>query len=233
MAAEYQRFVTALQALGPGDWTRPTSCPGWDVHAMACHVLGMTEMASSTVEQLRQVRAARRAGGLFIDALTALQVSKHVHETPAQLVAKLERVAPRAARHRARTPSLVRRLRMADQPVDARGEQTEAWTVAYLVDVVLTRDAWMHRSDLAEATGRPMQLTAEHDGALVADVVAEWADRHGQPCALILTGPAGGAWQFGAGGPSLELDAVEFCRLLSGRGDADRAAGLLRTRVPF
>ncbi|MBV9293204.1 MAG: hypothetical protein JO222_12200 [Frankiales bacterium] len=108
--------------------------------------------------------------------------------------------------------------------------EAETWSYGYLVDVILTRDPWMHRSDLAEATGRPMQLTADHDGVLVADVVAEWATRHGQPFSLTLTGPAGGQWAFGTDGPALEYDAVEFCRLLSGRG---QATGLLTTQVPF
>jgi hypothetical protein len=76
----------------------------------------------------------------------------------------------------------------------------------------------MHRMDIVAATGRPPVLTAEHDGIIVADVAREWAGRHGQPCLLRLTGPAGGTFEPGVGGPSLELDAVEFCRILSGRG---------------
>jgi hypothetical protein len=96
--------------------------------------------------------------------------------------------------------------------------------------VILTRDPWMHRSDIAAATGAELALTSEHDGVIVADVASEWAERHGRPCTLTLTGPAGGSWVFGAGGPSYELDAVEFCRILSGRGTGD---GLLATRVPF
>jgi hypothetical protein len=75
-----------------------------------------------------------------------------------------------------------------------------------------------------------MHLTADHDGALVADVVTEWAGRHGQPCSVRLTGPAGGTWTFGAGGSEVEMDAVDFCRTLSGRGSA---SGLLETAVPF
>jgi hypothetical protein len=88
----------------------------------------------------------------------------------------------------------------------------------------------MHRADIARATGAAHVLTAEHDGVLVADVVAEWAARHGQPCTLHLTGPAGGTWASGEGGPLIETDAVEFCRLLCGRGHAD---GLLAVQVPF
>jgi uncharacterized protein (TIGR03083 family) len=78
-AAEYDRFIGQLRELAPGDWTRPTACPAWDIHAIACHVLGMAEFAASPVEQARQMRAAKRAKGPFLDALTALQVDKHRH----------------------------------------------------------------------------------------------------------------------------------------------------------
>jgi hypothetical protein len=64
----------------------------------------------------------------------------------------------------------------------------------------------------------------------VADVVDEWAQRHGRPFELVLTGPAGGRWQVGTGGERIELDAVEFCRTLSGRVEGH---GLLATAVPF
>ena len=234
-ADEYDRFVAQLRQLAPDDWSTPTACPAWDVHAMACHVLGMAEFAASVPEQLRQMRAARKAGGLFIDALTALQVDKHITRTPAAVVAKLAEVGPRAAAGRRRTPALVRRIALADQPVEETGTQTEKWTLGYLTDVILTRDTWMHRSDIAAATGDVMTLTPEHDGALVADVVAEWAARHQQPCTITLTGPAGGSWTFndaGTGGDRAahKLDAVEFCRILSGRASG---TGLLATRVPF
>ena len=102
-AHEYERFVAQLRDLSPDDWSRPTACPAWDVHAMACHVLGMAEFAASVPEQLRQMRAAHKAGGLFIDALTALQVDKHSTRPPAELVTRLAEVAPRAAAGRRRT----------------------------------------------------------------------------------------------------------------------------------
>jgi hypothetical protein len=150
-------------------------------------------------------------------------------------VARLAEVGPRAAAGRRRTPALARRIVLAGQPVDEKGTRTEKWTVGYLTDVILTRDTWMHRSDIAEATGRAMTLTPGHDGRLVADIAAEWASRHGQPCTLTLTGPAGGTWTFNGTGAAVEsaayeLDAVDFCRVLSGRGRGD---GLLATRVPF
>ena len=103
-------------------------------------------------------------------------------------------------------------------------------TFGYLFETILTRDTWMHRVDTAEATGRPMVLTAEHGGVLVADVVTEWAARHDAPFTLQLTGPAGGHWQVGEGGTELTLDAVLFARTLSGRASGD---GLLTVEVPF
>ncbi|GAA5138996.1 hypothetical protein [Pseudonocardia adelaidensis] len=53
--------------------------------------------------------------------------------------------------------------------------------------------------------------------------------RHGMPHLLRLSGPAGGRWNAGDG-PELELDAVEFCRVPSGRGHGE---GLLGVEVPF
>lgn len=227
-AAEYQRFADLLHALGPGDWAKPTECSGWDVRAMAAHVLGMVEMAASIREQRRQLKLARSRGGLFIDALTTLQVQERADMTPAQIAAQFATRAPKAARGRRRTPGLIRRRTL---PIPQQvGEHEEPWTIGYLIDVILTRDPWMHRADIARATGAELVLTADHDGVLVADVVAEWADRHGQPHVLHLTGPAGGSWMSGEGGPLIETDAIEFCRLLSGRG---HASGLLATQVPF
>jgi hypothetical protein len=74
------------------------------------------------------------------------------------------------------------------------------------------------------------QLTGEHDGRIVADVVAEWSRRHAQPYTLVLTGPAGGRFTAGTGAPEQRLDAVEFVRILSGRADGP---GILRHKLPL
>ena len=69
----------------------------------------------------------------------------------------------------------------------------ESWRLGYLIDIIYLRDLWMHRIDTARATGAELVLTPEHDGVIVADVVAEWARRHQQPFTLELTGAAGGS----------------------------------------
>lgn len=218
---------TFPQDRPPDSWAKPTECPGWDVRAVAAHALGMVEMAASIRENNRQLNLARSRGGVFIDALTALQVEERAGMTPDQITARFAARAPKAARARRWAPGLVRRRTMPDR--QQVGGHDEAWTLGYLIDIILTRDPWMHRADIARATSAELVLTSDHDGVLVADVVAEWAARHGQPCTLRLTGPAGGSWT-GGGGPLIEIDTVEFCRVLSGRGHAD---GLLATQVPF
>jgi uncharacterized protein (TIGR03083 family) len=227
-ATEYDRVGQLLSSLRPDEWALPTECPGWDVRAMAGHMLGMAEMAASVREGSRQQRAAKRRGGVFIDALTALQVEERADMPPAELRQRFEAVGPRAARARRRTPGFIRRRRM---PVQQRvNGELETWTLGFLIDTILTRDPWMHRIDIARATGREPVLTADHDGLLVADVAVEWAGRHGRPCRLDLSGPAGGTWTFGTGGPDISLDAVDFCRILAGR---EPASDVLATEVPF
>ncbi|HJQ02827.1 MAG TPA: maleylpyruvate isomerase family mycothiol-dependent enzyme [Jatrophihabitans sp.] len=227
-ATEYQRFLDMLRSLQPQDWVKPTECPGWDVRAMAAHALGMVEMAASIRESNRQVKLARRAGGVFLDALTKLQVDERAEMTPTQIVDRYAARAPKAARSRRRTPGFIRRRTL---PIPQQvGGRDESWTIGYLIDVILTRDPWMHRIDISLATGVPLKLAADHDAVLVADVVAEWAARHGQPYRLRLTGPAGGEWASDQQDRLVEMDAIEFCRAVSGRGPAD---GLLTTQVPF
>ncbi len=102
-------------------------------------------------------------------------------------------------------------------------------TLGFLVDTIMNRDFWMHRVDLARATGNELVLTADHDGVVVADVV-EWARAHGRPFRLVFGGPAGGTFSRGEHGEEIQLDAIEFCRMLSGRAPR---AGLLDQEVPY
>lgn len=227
-ATEYGRFADLLDRLPPEGWSRPTDCPGWDVRAIAAHAFGMARMAESLIEMGRQLSAARHADGEFLDALTAHQVEKFSGRDTERLCSDYRTSGMRAARARARTPSFVRSRAMPE--VQKVGEVEERWTVGYLLDIILTRDPWMHRVDICRATGESMVLTADHDGALVADVVDEWKIRHRQPIDLHLTGPAGGRWSTGTSAHPIELDAVEFCRILSGRGPA---TGILAVQVPF
>lgn len=227
---EYQRVAEQLRSLESQDWSEPTDCPLWDVRAMAGHTAGMlatfTGYRTLMGEMRRATMVAKRSGGPMIDALTAKQVADHAELSTPELIAQIDEIGPCAARWRATRPGPFRKIPMKQEV----GGAPETWRMGYLLDVILTRDPWMHRVDIARATGREMELTMEHDGRLIADVVAEWARRHGKPFTLTLTGPAGGAFRSGENGEHITIDAVEFCRTLSGRA---MGTGLLTQEVPF
>lgn len=225
---EFARMVELLRDLRVDEWQQPTVCTLWKVQEMVAHVVGMADAQASLRQFMHDFRAAgKRSGGAMIDALNATQVRDRAELTPAQLVDRLAEVAPAAVRARRRTPALLRRgLHLKQDPPF----ETERWAYGFLVDTIFTRDTWMHRLDIARATGRDMVVTPEHDGRVVAAVVAEWAHRHSRPFSLRLTGMAGGEWYAAEGGEPIELDALEFCRTLSGRAPG---SGLLATPVPF
>ena len=229
-ATEYERCATLLGALSNGDWSAATECPDWDVRQMAAHMLGMVELAASVREGMRQNKAATIDGQFDIDELTALQVRERADWTGPRIAARYGERWPAALKGRRRTPWFVRRRALP--PFQVNGAP-EVWTMGYLIDVILTRDPWTHRMDICRALGREPVVTRDHDGLIVADVVAEWSRRHGKEFDLRLTGAAGGSWTVGANGPRIELDAVEFCRVVSKRPGAVPLDALLSTEVPF
>jgi uncharacterized protein (TIGR03083 family) len=226
---ECERLLAVADDLRDEQWLVQTECTDWSVKDMLGHVLGMLEAQSDSDERMRQFKIAtgiaEQTGGRRLDAMTALQVREHASLSVDALRRTLHDAVPRGIAGRtATTPE----QRAAAYSSGLSGENP--WTFGYLFDIVLTRDPWIHRVDICRAIDRDMELTADHDGRIVADVVADWARRHLQPFTLTLSGPAGDRFAAGTGGPDLDLDAVEFCRILSGRASG---SGLLATSVPF
>jgi uncharacterized protein (TIGR03083 family) len=196
------------------------------VRQLLAHLVGAAEATASLRETRRQQALGRklRPGAPVVDGMNEVQVRERADTTPSRLLADLASTAERGVRARRRLPAPVRMLRVPfGPPLGVR-------SVGYLMDRIYTRDAWLHRLDLTRATDGTPVLTREHDGRLVADVVQEWTGPHGQPFDLTLTGPAGGHWSNGTGGERLTVDAVEFCRILSGRAPGE---GLLARQIPF
>ncbi len=142
---------------------------------MALHVLGSGEAQASVREFAHQLRRGMPLNKEidshhWVDGLNELQIRERHHLSNAELVAQLAVVGPKAVKGRWHTPPPARYLPIPFGP-------PVVWApLKYLLDVGFTRDVWAHRIDIDAAINRPMQLSADHDGRLVA----EWASIHGQ-----------------------------------------------------
>ena len=229
-ARENEKFAELLRSFGPEDWSKPTDCALWDVHALVAHVVGAAAGQAAPREFIRQVRKGRplkvEIGGQFWwDGMNEFQVRERSGHSPAQLIAEWDTASARALRARRGLPRPLARLPLLNLPAPV-GRQP----LAYLFDVGFTRDVWMHRIDLARATGTTLDLDGHHDGRIVADLVAEWAATHGEPFVLTLDGPAGAMFRAGTDGERVDIDAVEFARILAERG---HGTGILRHPLPL
>ena len=226
----YKRFEEMLQQLTPRDWSKQTVCTDWDVRQLVAHVLGFAESNASFrvfVSGMRRgkKRSAEKGYDHFIHGMNEVQVEEREHLTPAELVSRWSEVWPKALRGRKRFPPFMRPL-----PVDFGPPIGKKPMGSYLMDVVFTRDTWMHRIDVCRAVGLDPVLTPDHDGRLIEDMAAEWARVHDIAFSLHLDGPAGAALVSGHGGDELKIDAVEWIWVLSGRGTGD---GLLEKKLPL
>lgn len=229
---EYLRFADALALIEPDEWDLATDCDGWTVRDLAGHLCGAVMTATKVrhvIAEQSQVKArTKETGENDVDAMTAIQIEKVSDLSPTEIIERIRSLAEGAAAGRKRPPALV--AKAIKFPV-VMNTIDERWSLDYLNGTILTRDTWLHRvSDLARAVNTSPQLD-ERDQQIVADVAREWASRHGEAVELLLTGPAGGHYHAGQGGPKIELDAIEFCRIVSRRSEATHP--LLETEVPF
>jgi len=229
---EYQRFSDLLAQLQPGDWSKQTVCTDWNVKQLVAHVLGFAESNASFRVFLSGMRrgkkrAAEKGYDHFIHGQNEVQVEEREHLTPAELIGRWSEIWPKALKGRKRFPPFMRPI-----PVDFGPPIGKKPMGSYLMDVVFTRDTWMHRIDICRAVGLDPVLTPDHDGRLIADMVAEWAHLYGISFTLHLEGAAGGSFVSGNGGDELTMDAVEWIWVLSGRGTGT-GTGLLDKKLPL
>ena len=213
---EFRRFAELVGSLSPEEWATQTDCTAWDVRKMALHVLGSGDAQASFpqfVHQLRKGVPLNREieSHHWVDGMNELQIRERAHLSNEDIAEQLAAIGPRAVKGRWGTPPPMRYLPIPFGP-------PIGWTsLKYLLDVGFTRDVWAHRIDICAAIDRPMHLSADHDGRLVADIVAEWASIHGESFELVLEGTAGGKFSQGTGGERVDIDAITFIRILSGR----------------
>jgi uncharacterized protein (TIGR03083 family) len=239
--AEYEALLALLRALSQDDWLRGTDCTGWTVRDVVAHVVGALDEGAHLPTFVRHALTAwRRYRRMpMLDGINEAQIDDRRRWSGPQLVTDLAQLVAGGVHGRRRVPGLVRRISLptgGPLPAGAR--------LSYLFDVIYTRDAWMHRVDITRAVARPYESSAG-GGAVVEQVVRDLAQQwDGPPLVLELRGPDGGRWTLGAGEPvaTVVADAVEYCRVLSGRqgdpgytvlGDPAARAALHAARIVF
>ena len=227
---EYKRFADVLARLQPDDWSKQTVNTDWNVKQLVAHNLGFGESNASfrvfaKAMRAGKKRAAEKGYDHFIHGTNEVQVEEREHLSPAELVERFNTTWPRALKGRRRFPPFLRWIPLDFGPVI--GKQPMG---SYLMDRCFTRDTWMHRIDICRAVGVDPVLTAEHDGRIIEDIVAEWTKLYDLSITLNLEGPAGGTYVRGAGDHELTVDAVEWIWILSGRGTG---TGLLEKELPL
>lgn len=227
---ELERFLALVKSLTADDWEKSTDCTEWSVRQILAHQAGSYAGFASWAElrrQWSQLFKKRQPGQLPVDLINQRQIEDRAGASPAELIAELEAVGPKAIATRQGLPVFLRALRM---PL---GPPLGFVRFDYLTDLIYTRDTWSHRLDICRAIGREMVLTAEHDGRIMALVMRDLAvklkrELKGVSLVCKLTGPAGGAWRIGSAEiptATIEMDALEFSRLSSGRLTADDVRG--------
>ncbi|MGH3180960.1 MAG: maleylpyruvate isomerase family mycothiol-dependent enzyme, partial [Streptosporangiaceae bacterium] len=165
--AQQQALLLLLRELGDADWDRPTDCAGWRVRDIAAHVAGAMDEGAHLRVAVRHLRAAKRSGrGSLVDGLNEAQLADRRTLPVSGILADLERLAPKAARRRRQAPALIRRRAVPGEDLPAGS------TFGYLFDVIVGRDAWMHRVDVARACGRPF-VPVSSDTEVVAQIVRD------------------------------------------------------------
>ncbi|HEY9439048.1 MAG TPA: maleylpyruvate isomerase family mycothiol-dependent enzyme [Streptomyces sp.] len=243
--AELRATLSVYRELYDEDWQRPTACTGWTVRDMLAHVVGQYEELPRPWLTVRRVRRGRQTHPRLgpHDGHNECQIEDRRAIPGRELIGELAHYAPQGLRALRRMPIPLRRtVRLSLLYPEAKGLAEDS--MAYLNNVLIARDTWMHRVDLGDATGAELTLDA-HDREIVDQVVLDLALAwKGPPAELILHGPAGGSRQLGTGTPeaTLHADAIAFARHVSGRpprglldleGTPEARTALSAARVPF
>lgn len=235
---ELTAFVKLIEQLGDDDWPRPSPCSLWDVRDIVAHQGGHVRMGSgfwNFMAQLNPITLApyRKRGMIMLDALNQRHVDMRRGKTVEELIAEVRDGTPKALVSRRRLNAVARRV-----PIPA--PQFGFVSLGTLLDRTFPRDMWIHRLDIADATGKHFEQTPGHDDVMVALTVADAArsvakKAPGVSFILSLDGPAGGRWLFGKGGaatPELRMGVTDFMRRTSGRKSVQETLEVVESTAP-
>lgn len=233
LTAELDAFQHIVAALDGDDWSRPTASAGWTVRDLVAHVAGQFEEQARFGTFRRRLREAKRRypDRIALDAHNQFQIDELAGRPTAELKAHLAEHVPRALKAIRRAPWFVRRMPSTiffpEPPLPDR-------RMSYLFDVLTSRDTWMHRLEIADATGRPFTVD-DHDLAVVEQVMRDLARAWTGPGLKVeLTGDVAGVWTLGTDNCEIQsVDGLALMRNLSGRGGLAPGHPLSAARVVF
>jgi uncharacterized protein (TIGR03083 family) len=194
-APQQAAFTALLGGLGPGQWARPTICPGWDVKDIAAHVLG-DHIGRLSRHRDGYVSPGPRDGETFpafLDRLNGEWVDGTRRISPRQLVDQLTFTGVQVAEF------------WQSVDPDALGEPV-TWAGPGPAPVWLdaARDFseyWTHHQQICDATGVPGLMSPQYAGPVIDTFMRALPHtlRHvsapeGTALQMAVTGPGAGEW---------------------------------------
>ncbi|AXK36843.1 maleylpyruvate isomerase family mycothiol-dependent enzyme [Streptomyces armeniacus] len=191
-------LLALLGALDPADWSRPTVCPGWDVHDVVAHLLN---------DYLRRLSGSRdgHPGAVFTNDET---LPSYVNRTNGEFVTAARQLSPRVLTELLGHLGPQLDALWAAQRLDAPAALSVSWAAPPGEDVPAWLDIareytehWVHQQQIRDAVGRPgadgPDLLGPVVDAFLRGLPYALRDRGGPDGTSVrfdVTGPAGGTW---------------------------------------
>jgi uncharacterized protein (TIGR03083 family) len=182
-----------LTSLTDGDWARPTSCPGWSVHDVAAHLLGV-ELGNVSVRRDRWGRGPEGENlDTWLNRFNQQWVDAAGRISPALLIELINVAGLRFEEH------------LATLDLDAAGGPVPWATGSDLAPVWLDvareyMERYVHQQQIRDATRRP-PLGVAFTGPVLetaAHALPRALDQVIRPAGTVVTftaeGEGGGAW---------------------------------------
>jgi uncharacterized protein (TIGR03083 family) len=218
-----EAFIADLRALEPEDWNALTDCAPWTVKDVAAHALGWPEAVLSPKEMYHQMRSSisiRKEWDNIVDAQNAVQVRERRTLSTDELLARLEASLPRFNKVRDRLGRVLK-------PIPTYNGLLGFVSLGFVAETIFTRDLFMHRIDIANATGGTMS-EGPREARILGDCLKEWGRASKAQVHVHLSGGAGGDYSVGdRARASITARATDLARMLAGRprGDSVKIEG--------
>ena len=144
----FDSFQGVLSELSPGDWHKPTGCPGWDVQDVVSHIIGAEVGLAAPPEPPAEAGAGPGVRDETNRSIAADVEARRRH-TPAQLREEFAEV----------TAASMARRRASNRRADEITDGPFGWKLPYdRLLSIRTFDVLAHEQDVRRSVGRPGNL---------------------------------------------------------------------------